>query len=500
MRRIGFVFGSDEWYAGVRDRSVRSLRRVIPDADVRVFDLAGGKVEVQSWRLGIPLSPELADLDVAVWVDSDTEFRSRDILDDVAALPDGGWWIAGVPDLPTSVSKVFSRIGSIAWDDIRRTLGYGGGHDYLNSGVLAFNLRAIDRAVWRARSRDASLVMGRRPNIPFFDQTAIHLMSVPQARLPMRCNAMTLDRRGTAGPPSVVHYAGNRSALGAAQVREAAEAAETIRRNPPEPAADPVGALSMTTHGERTPLVGRVLPFLARDAAACGAAACLTVHRADAGLIRREDREFMDRAGVRLLVAERDLGPALKFAEAAKAFAGKPVCVCDDDCVYPEGDLARLFAAWRERPGDVAARVARVMRWASPGVPDAPFGSFEIANGFGRREAVRITDAIPEGVYGAVIPPAALADPGMTEETALLNLHNDDVTLRLLALRAGAGTWIVPSRGRHDVDFYGRFCKRVPECRTYWDTALWSRFNGSKGGTDRCIARNAAELWAGRDL
>ncbi|MGP6087733.1 hypothetical protein [Antarctobacter jejuensis] len=89
-------------------------------------------------------------------------------------------------------------------------------------------------------------------------------------------------------------------------------------------------------------------------------------------------------AGVTLLWADRDDGPATKLLPTLRAFADAPVTYCDDDCLYADGWLDSLCAA--ARPGEATAAsgwsVTRLKRQGA----EWPFT--DIAQGF---SGVRVT-------------------------------------------------------------------------------------------------------------
>ena len=489
MRKIVFTYAANEKYAGLMRYSASTLKRFDPDADVRVHVLNRDKAGALEWRMDIPLYDEFGDADVVVWMDADTEVVASGLADVIGALPDAGWWIAGSKDLARSAEKAYARFGPEVMA-ATAAIPFTRSNDYLNAGVMAFNLRAIAKPEWKRR-RDIAMNVAKTNRLMFFDQDALHLMEVPQAILPPSVNAMTKDPSRLDGR-IVVHYAGDPSGQ-----REMAARAGSARILPASVHAvpNPTAVFSMTTHGKRLPLVGRVIPYLGADAAECGAAACLTVFRGDAPNLTDAIRETCARYGVEILVAGEDLGSSLKFSEAARRWPGLPVAVRDDDAIYPEGAFRQLLDVYAGHPESMVVRRGRKMAWKLARVPDTDIlRTHRIKTGMDVREPTRETDFYGEGFAGMVIPAGALSNYGEVRRAALSCPANDDVAIRLLVIRAKKETWLCPCGELHERDFYDGV-EREP---VYRETSLFRRYNRF-GGTARCIVAHAAELWAGRD-
>ena len=261
--------------------------------------------------------------------------------------------------------------------------------------------------------------------------------------------------------------------------------------------------LSMTTHGDRVPLVTRVLAPTAERAAKAGFHTALTLYKADVPRMAEELKRLVGSGAVELLVADEDLGSNLKYYEAMRRFPDSVVMVHDDDILFRPETFVEMAAFARDYPGCVGCRRTRHMMWTAPAWPGPFPKGYRITSSTDVSAVRPLADEFAEGCKGIVFPAGCFADL-LSDETMLRDirehcLHDDDIALALMSERAGLPTYLVPCAGPlADVDYYaGPTCPvgvRKVEDQTINRTALWRQGrNGMR--TTECLRHFARELW-----
>lgn len=264
--------------------------------------------------------------------------------------------------------------------------------------------------------------------------------------------------------------------------------------------------VSITTHGARTHIVTRILKPVVESCRRIGASVCLTLHRSDLPNMSDELVEMVRKGEVELLVSAVDYGSNLKYLLAMERHPDRPVMVQDDDVVFPDAVFEEMLAFAQAKPRAIGARRVRAMRWERPAWPGS-FSDYPMLDSTTVARPTRTVDSFPEGCKGIVFPAGCfrelLQDPKTLSDIQGPCFHDDDVALRLLAVRADIPTYLVPTRRMLDID-YARWVEQdgkfVPVDQLIKDTSLW--FSGNNGErTTNCLRHFAQELWdRGGDL
>jgi hypothetical protein len=174
-----------------------------------------------------------------------------------------------------------------------------------------------------------------------------------------------------------------------------------------------------------------------------------------------------------------DLRSFKKIVPALAAFPHATIVTADDDLYFPADWLARLVAAWKQRPDSLPCHRAHRIRRDPCGDP-LPYREWD----FDLSEAPADEDVFPTSGAGVLYPPGAFSqDVGRRELFDALCPHADDVWLY----------WMGRQRG-------WRFRKIGPKMRLItWEleqASALSHFNLDQGGNDlqlrRVIAHYAA--------
>jgi hypothetical protein len=83
---------------------------------------------------------------------------------------------------------------------------------------------------------------------------------------------------------------------------------------------------------------------------------CLTLYKDDVKLIPAKLKQLIDLGQVELIVADKDLGPHLKYFYAMQKYRNLPVITIDDDVLYPLNMVEKLYKAHLENKGCVIGR------------------------------------------------------------------------------------------------------------------------------------------------
>lgn len=83
---------------------------------------------------------------------------------------------------------------------------------------------------------------------------------------------------------------------------------------------------------------------------------CLTLYKDDIKLIPAKLQQLIDLGSVELIVADKDLGPHLKYFYAMQKYRNLPVITIDDDVFYPADMVEKLYKAHNENPNCIIGR------------------------------------------------------------------------------------------------------------------------------------------------
>ena len=83
---------------------------------------------------------------------------------------------------------------------------------------------------------------------------------------------------------------------------------------------------------------------------------CLTLYKDDIKLITEKLQQLIDLGAIELIVADKDLGPHLKYFYTMQKYRTLPVITIDDDVLYPLDMVEKLYKAHQENPNCIIAR------------------------------------------------------------------------------------------------------------------------------------------------
>lgn len=158
-----------------RANLIKSVKKFLPDIDVldvdpsRLFDVTKPipyGVRAFFHKLAIPVDPKFDDYDRVVYIDCDTDVVSSDFMKiaDVETSDDG---LAAVPDLGQKMRIAELRIADPSFNK----------PVYVNSGLLVFDMKKINKDSWRTRVKVGVrrwLSGWRRKKPLFYDQFVIN--------------------------------------------------------------------------------------------------------------------------------------------------------------------------------------------------------------------------------------------------------------------------------------------------------------------------------------
>jgi hypothetical protein len=115
--------------------------------------------------------------------------------------------------------------------------------------------------------------------------------------------------------------------------------------------------VSLTSHDLRlkNETVTRVIFQILRGTF-CELKVCLTLYKDDVKLIPSNLKKLIDNGLVELIVADKDLGPHLKYFYSMQKYRSLPVITIDDDAIYPLDMVEKLYKAHKEHPNCIIAR------------------------------------------------------------------------------------------------------------------------------------------------
>lgn len=82
----------------------------------------------------------------------------------------------------------------------------------------------------------------------------------------------------------------------------------------------------------------------------------LTLYKDDVGLISPQVKSLIDNKLVELIIADKDLGPHLKYFYAMQKYRNLPIITIDDDVLYPVKMVEELYDYHVKNPNTIIAR------------------------------------------------------------------------------------------------------------------------------------------------
>lgn len=198
--------------------------------------------------------------------------------------------------------------------------------------------------------------------------------------------------------------------------------------------------VSLTSYGDRLRLCGQTIYSIIRGSYK-DLKVCLTLYKDDVKRIP-QDLQMMIKANlVELIIADKNLKSHLKYVYCMQRHVNDYIVTIDDDFVYPLYCIKKLVDNSTDTPMIIAHRghVLRSYIYRDSTEPTIPIPS--------RRN-------IALGAFGVLYPPHCFTmDNAVYDEISHI-LHNDDVYLKVLSMRAKIPTLILnsPSTDYIEVD------------------------------------------------
>ncbi len=120
---------------------------------------------------------------------------------------------------------------------------------------------------------------------------------------------------------------------------------------------EPKVIVSLTSHDLRlkndttTKVIFQILKGTFKDIKVC-----LTLYKDDVKLIPAKLKQLIDLGQVVLIIADKDLGPHLKYFYAMQKYRNLPVITIDDDVLYPLDMVEKLYKAYQVNNCCIIAR------------------------------------------------------------------------------------------------------------------------------------------------
>ena len=188
--------------------------------------------------------------------------------------------------------------------------------------------------------------------------------------------------------------------------------------------------VSLTSHGDRIKFLNKSLGQII-DKPSDVYKVVLTIFKGEEYLITDYVKKKVHDGCLELIIADRDLGPHLKYFYAMKKYKTLPVITIDDDCIATQSRLTSLYNAYMQNPKDInAMRVHRMkfVHWKL-----APYTSweFECKSIVGRADKFLFAT----GVGGVIYPPNIFnLNDDMIPEIIKCK-YADDIYLKVLEIR-----------------------------------------------------------------
>lgn len=240
--------------------------------------------------------------------------------------------------------------------------------------------------------------------------------------------------------------------------------------------------VSLTTHSIRVAQVARTAIWSIIQNTYKDVHIVLTLYKDDLKLIPEDLKLMIDSGIVELIVADKDLGPHLKYFYAMQKYRENPVITIDDDVIYPENMIEQMVAAHKKYESCIIAR-----------------RSFMICSKNGNLDSyhtwLRHFSGIQEpthkifatGIGSILYPPNCLALSDENIDEILTIKYDDDFYLKALEIRKGLKIVNI-CRGWNEL-----YKKNLADAHTQ-SIALWN--NNSQGRSDACVQKYKQEFLA----
>ena len=187
---------------------------------------------------------------------------------------------------------------------------------------------------------------------------------------------------------------------------------------------DPI-IVSLTTHSIRVAQVARTAIWSIIQNTYKNIHIVLTLYKDDLKLIPQDLQLMIDNGIVELIVANKDLGPHLKYFYAMQKYRENPVVTIDDDVIYPETMIEEMVNAYKKYNCIIGRRCFPILNlnyhdWMRKGL--AQFKEPTHKN-------------FATGIGGILYPPNCLNLSDNNIEEILKIKYDDDFYLKVLEVR-----------------------------------------------------------------
>ena len=188
--------------------------------------------------------------------------------------------------------------------------------------------------------------------------------------------------------------------------------------------------VSLTTHSIRVAQVARTAIWSIIQNTYKDIHIVLTLYKDDLKLIPEDLQLMIDNGTVELIIAEKDLGPHLKYFYAMQKYRENPVITIDDDVIYPEKMIEEMVNAYKKYPTCVIARRSYLISGRNGNLD-----SYHVwlRNFTGLKEPTHKIFAT--GIGGILYPPNCLDLSADNIEEILTVKYDDDFYLKALEIR-----------------------------------------------------------------
>lgn len=184
--------------------------------------------------------------------------------------------------------------------------------------------------------------------------------------------------------------------------------------------------VSLTTHSIRVAQVARTAIWSIIQNTYKDIHIVLTLYKDDLKLIPEDLQLMVDNGIVELIVAEKDLGPHLKYFYAMQKYRENPVITIDDDVIYPEKMIEEMVNAYKKYNCIIGRRCYKITsdlnyhKWLWVGLAQIKEPSHK---------------NFATGIGGILYPPNCLDLSADNIEEILKIKYDDDFYLKALEVR-----------------------------------------------------------------
>lgn len=156
----------------------------------------------------------------------------------------------------------------------------------------------------------------------------------------------------------------------------------------------------------------------------------LTLYKDDVKLIPEDLQIMIDNGIVELIIADKDLGPHLKYFYVMQKYRNLPIITIDDDICYPKTMIENMMKEYELNPTCVISRRSFIMQQHNSDIT-----SYKIwLNHFAAYSDPSLK-LFPTGVAGILYPPNILKITDEMIPELLTVKYDDDVYLKVLEIR-----------------------------------------------------------------